>query len=368
MNPLCIAVSGLHRGENPQPGPGVIRSIRRAYPKHHIVGLVYDVMESGIYTEDGPDEVQLMPYPTAGAGAFFHRLDALIKRRPIDIFIPTLDSEIEILVHLKKDLAARGIRVCLPGTGHLLRRAKQSLPALAKVCGVAIPETRVAYDVFAARDAAGELGFPLMIKGAFYDAKKVYSLPHAQATAAHLLAEWGAPVIIQRCVSGPEFDVLGIGDGEGGIIAQCSIRKTLLSDKGKGLGGITMRDERLNRVCEELIRELRWNGPFEIELIYDERSGEYVLIEINPRFPAWIDFPSMIGANFAAALVDLISHGRLIEPLAACPPGSFFLRHQIEVVGDVARYAALLQDASVPSDPLSEVSSASSQPEIKTNP
>ena len=109
---------------------------------------------------------------------------------------------------------------------------------------------------------------------------RVYSTPHAQATAAHLLAEWGAPVILQRVVSGPEFNVLGIGDGEGGVIAQCSIRKTILSDKGKGMGGITVTDGRLTALCEKLVRELRWNGPFEIELIYDQHLEEYVLIEI----------------------------------------------------------------------------------------
>jgi carbamoyl-phosphate synthase large subunit len=201
-----------------------------------------------------------------------------------------------------------------------------------------------------------------MIKGPYYDAKMVYSTPHAQATAAHLLAEWGAPVILQRVVSGPEFNVLGIGDGEGGIIAQCSIRKTILSDKGKGMGGITVSDGRLTALCEKLVRELRWNGPFEIELIYDQHLEEYVLIEINPRFPAWIDFPSMIGANFAAALVDLILNGAPGTPLAACSPGSFFLRHQIEVVGDVSRYAGLLDDTFVPLNPLIDDPFSTPQP------
>ena len=362
MNPLTIAVSGLHRGDNPQPGYGIIRSIRRAYPQARIIGLVYDVMESGIYAEDGPDDVQLMPYPTAGAAAFFQRIDALLKKQPIDILIPSLDAEIEILVHLKSELARRGIRVCLPDIDSLRRRSKQFLPVLAKACGVAVPKTRVAYDVFSAGEAAVQLGYPLMIKGAYYDAKMVYTTPHAQATAAHLLAEWGAPVILQRVITGPEFNVLGIGDGEGGVIAQCSIRKTLLSDKGKGMGGITVSDERLTALCKKLVRELRWNGPFEIELIYDQHLGEYVLIEINPRFPAWVDFPSMIGANFAAALVELILKGSPGRPLAACAPGSFFLRHQIEVVGDISRYAGLLDETSLPLDPLADDSFASSQP------
>jgi len=149
--------------------------------------------------------------------------------------------------------------------------------------------------------------------------------------------------------------VLGLGDGRGGILGHCSIRKTALSDTGKGLGGIVVNDARLTRLCEKLVRELRWPGPFEIELIYDEIAREYVLIEMNPRFPAWVDFPSMLGANFPAAFVETLLHGAPLRKLPACKPGAFFLRHQIEVVGDIGRYAGLLDEepASLAHDTLS---------------
>jgi carbamoyl-phosphate synthase large subunit len=350
MNPLTIAVSGLHRGENPQPGAGIIRSLRRAFPDARLVGLVYDIQESGIYVADGPDFVQMMPFPSAGAASYLQRLDLLRRKAPIDILIPTLDAEIELLVHLQEELAQRGIRVCLPAPDVLRRRAKAHLPTLAAESRIAVPKTRVAHDLETAIGAAGELGYPLMIKGHYYDAKKVYSAPQMQYVAARLLSEWGAPVILQRCVAGPEFNVLGIGDGRGGMISHCSIRKTQLSATGKGLGGITVLDPVLSELCENLVRELRWLGPFEIELICDERTGEYALIEMNPRFPAWIDFPAMIGANFAAQLVQFILAHNRVEPLPVCTPGSFFVRHQVEVVGDIDRYASLIADEEIEGD------------------
>jgi carbamoyl-phosphate synthase large subunit len=344
VNALSIAVTGLHRGENPQPGAGIIRSLRRAFPGVHIVGLVYDIKESGIYAADGPDEVHLMPYPGSGTAAFFRRLDAILQKRPIDILIPTLDAEIEVLVHAADELARRHVRVCLPDDAVLRRRAKASLPTLAATCGIAVPKTRIAHDLGAAREAAAELGYPLMVKGAWYEAQKVHSAAQVQFSATRLFSEWGGPVILQRCVDGPEFNILGLGDGRGGVLGHCCMRKTLLSDAGKGLGGIAVDDPRLTRLCEKLITELRWPGPFEIELIYDETTEEYVLIEMNPRFPAWIDFPSILGANFAAALVDTLLYGAPGRPLPALPPGAFFLRHQIEVVGNVGRYAGLLAE------------------------
>ncbi|HWB59751.1 MAG TPA: hypothetical protein VG733_09670, partial [Chthoniobacteraceae bacterium] len=97
MSAPRIAVSGLHRGENPQPGAGIMRSIRAEHPGAFIAGLVYDAMESGIYVEGGPDVTYAMPYPTSGAEAFLKRLDHVLEKTPVDIFIPTLDAEIELL-------------------------------------------------------------------------------------------------------------------------------------------------------------------------------------------------------------------------------------------------------------------------------
>jgi carbamoyl-phosphate synthase large subunit len=339
----CIAVSGLHRGENPQPGAGIIRSLRRRLPNVFIVGLSYDVMESGIYAEGGPDEVHLMPYPAAGGAALLDRIDAIRQRTPFDLFIPTLDAEIEVFANLHRELNQRGIGVCLPPVDVLKRRAKQHLPALAAACGVRVPETCLASDVGSACQAGSELGYPLVVKGPYYDAKIVHNAAQLSTAAGHLLSEWGHPVILQRLITGSEFNVLGLGDGAGGWLGHCCIRKTQLSDKGKGLSGITVADARLSSLCARLVRELKWPGPFEIELIREESSGEYVLIEINPRFPAWIDFPSMLGANFAATLIGMLQLNGLPESVPDCPPGSFYIRHQIEVVGDLSRYADLLK-------------------------
>lgn len=348
MSTPCIAVSGLHRGENPQPGAGILRSLRLVHPDACFVGLVYDIQESGIYAAGGPDHVHLMPYPSAGREALLERLDAIQDETPIDIYIPSLDAEIELLVHLPEELEARGIRACLPDRAMLRRRAKAFLPELAKTCGIAVPETRIAHDLYSLRAAARDLTYPIMVKGAYYDARRVQNAIQAQYAAAKLFSQWGAPVILQQCVPGSEFNVLGLGDGQGGVLGMCSIRKTALSDTGKGLGGIVVDDEPLARLARRLIHELRWTGPFEIELIRDEQAGRYLLIEINPRFPAWIDFPTQIGTNFPAALVQWLLDGSPETPLPPCAPGTFFLRHQIEVVGDVSRYGELLgAEASV---------------------
>jgi len=342
-NNLRIAVSGLNRGDNPQPGSGIIRSIRRNFPDAAIIGLAYDAMESGIYADGGPDETYLMPFPAAGIVAFFERLDAILTRASIDVYIPTLDSEIELLTHARTGFVERGIRVCLPDPATLQHRAKQHLQRLAKECNTMVPDTKIANDTNAAIIAGAELGYPLIVKGPYYDAKLASSETELSATTTRLLSEWGGPVILQRCVQGPEFNALGLGDGLGGMLGLCCIRKTLLSEKGKGQGGITIEESRLSALCSRIIRSLKWQGPFEIEVILDAESDDYVLIEMNPRFPAWVDFPSMIGANFPAVLVNMLM-GEKTERLPPCPAGRFYIRHQTEVAGRVEDFANLFAD------------------------
>ena len=114
-----IAVTGLHRGENPQPGSAVIRSLRRVYPELRIIGLVYDSLESGLFSEeDAPDAAFTMSYPGAGEEAFWQRLDAIRAIERFDVLIPCLDAGMGPLVDAPEKLIERGIRVCLPSVSY----------------------------------------------------------------------------------------------------------------------------------------------------------------------------------------------------------------------------------------------------------
>jgi carbamoyl-phosphate synthase large subunit len=338
---MRVAVTGLSRGENPQPGAGIIAGIRAAFPGAFVVGLAYDAMESGIYAAGGPDAVFTMPYPTVGADAYLKRLDEARAAAPFDVFIPTLDSELDLIVNLEEELRARGLKTCLPNKAAFKRRMKDQLTALAAAADVPTPETRTVSNPIQAFGEAVDMGFPLIVKGAYYDAQKVSTPAGLTKAVTSLLAQWGAPVLLQKTITGPEFNALGIGDGTGRIVGLCCIRKTIISSHGKGLGGVTVSDPALRDLCEKLIRELNWRGPFEIEVMKDEAEGHHCLIEINPRFPAWVDFPNRFGINFAAALAQFAATGEPPPPLSEPEPGLFYLRHQVEVLGRMDQLAAL---------------------------
>lgn len=341
MKTLRIAITGMHRGENPQPGPSIVSALRRRWPDAFIVGLVYDAFESGIYAEDGPNVCHAMPYPTVGMPTYLARLKEIRALDSFDLLIPTLDAEIALLAGAAGRLAELGIQVLLPDEKTLIRCSKSRLPALASACDIGVPATAVVRDASEAIEHAEEIGYPLFVKGQYYDATRVTTPAALASVAVSILADWGPPLILQEPVQGNEFNVLGIGDGMGGSLGHCAVRKMIISDKGKGNGSVIVRDPRLDEITKRVMAETQWTGPFELEFIRDRRDDDYRLIEINPRFPAWVGFPAQLGANFPAAWVEWMITGAC-EVLPALPPGQFFLRHQIEVTGDMSELSAVL--------------------------
>jgi carbamoyl-phosphate synthase large subunit len=340
---LTIAVTGLHGGENPQPGVGIIRSLRRRFDNLTILGLVYDVLESGIYLADCADVVFELPYPSTGTDALLTRLDQIRAQYPIDMLIPTLDAEILPMIKLQDALTARGIKAVLPTEQAFTERNKSKLPELAAACECLTPRTRKAVDAQGVLAVMEEFTYPVMIKGQYYEAYKASSQQELLAYYSKIIASWGVPVLIQQFISGQEFNVMAVGDGHGDVAAFCAIRKMIRSKQGKGYGGIVMHDEELNQISQCLIQQLAWYGPLELEFVRDEASGKYYLLEINPRFPAWVDFPSTFGCNMPSLIVDELAYGGM-QSLPACTPGMFYVRHSVDITGRVEDLGTLTSD------------------------
>jgi len=112
----------------------------------------------------------------------------------------------------------------------------------------------------------------------------------------------------------------------------------LLTKAGKAFAGVVVEDPALEAAAARIVKALKWRGPFELEFILTARG--HMLIEMNPRFPAWVDFASQVGCNLPAATLDIL---RGVSPvgLARPQPGKLFIRHCVDLVGDIADIARL---------------------------
>ncbi len=347
---LQIAITGLHRGENPQPGIGVIRSLRRTFDDIHIIGLVYDALESGICVQDGPDVVYQIPYPSSGSEAVLERLDYIQQQNAIDILIPTLDAEIHLLVGIQQELADRNIRCMLPTPSALLQRNKANLPKLVERSDAITPQTESVMDGTQLLEAANRIGYPLMLKGPYYEAYKILTAHQLSNTFKDVAQRWGVPVILQKYIDGTEFNVMAYGDGAGDSTGMTTIRKTVISQSGKGLSGVTIHDEKIDSIANRLLNTLQWKGPVELEFLLNPNDRQYYLLEINPRFPVWVDFASAAHSNLPAALVEHLLSGQL-PSVTPCPAGKLFIRHSVDLTCEMKDMGTLVTAGEWRPDP-----------------
>ncbi|MBI3819667.1 MAG: ATP-grasp domain-containing protein [Planctomycetes bacterium] len=339
---MRIAVSGLHLGENCQPGPGVIESLREALGDSiHVIGLAYDALDSGLHCRNLVDEAYLLPYPSVGVDAYLNRLFAIHAECRFDVFIPCLDVELPVLVASTKELGARGVRFVAPTADALARRSKDRLPELAHACRVATPETLTVRDVTSLANAGLRLGFPMVVKGPYYEAEIVYSAAEAILAFHRLSARWGLPLLAQEFVVGEEYNVVALGDGSGDMRGAVSMRKTMLTKLGKAWGGMTILDEDLTDTAARIVRELKWNGGCEIELMRARKNNQIYLIEFNPRFPAWVRLATRAGVNLPLGLLNM-ALGRAIPIYSVPRSGVWYIRHASEAFGEIADLEAVL--------------------------
>jgi carbamoyl-phosphate synthase large subunit len=331
-----VAVTGMNaRPDNPGPGCAVARCLRESpLFSGRLVGLGYDTLDPGLYMREDCDAGYLLPYPAAGTDALLERIDELLATEPFNAIIPCLDAELPNFIALEAALRQRGVFLMLPERAALRQRDKDRLPELCARAAVATPAVRRVTDprFFRELDESQGWRYPLVVKGVFYDAYVVHSPEEAELRCRQLVAAWGYPVLAQQHVPGEEVNLTALGDGEGGLIGPVMMKKQAVTDKGKAWAGVAIDDPQLLAAGERLAATLRWRGPLEIEMLRDE-AGVLQLIEINPRFPAWIYLSHGVGRNLPAAQLALMQGGRCAELELSPPrPGTTFIRHARETI------------------------------------
>lgn len=329
---MKIAVTGLNATDNPGPGVPVIRSIKSA-PEFNgkIIGLAYDSLDPGIYMNDLVERSYVIPYPSAGLDSLFVRLKQIHEKEKIDLIIPTLDSELLGFIKINDQLKMLGIRTYLPGIEQLNIRSKENLAGFCNSNNIKVPSNFTVSSTSDLYSIKHKLNYPVMVKGIYYDAYKAHSFDETISAFNKLSSKWGFPIIIQEYIKGDEFNVVALGDGTGETIGAVSMRKLYITDKGKGWAGVTIDDEVLMKVSKRLIELTRWRSGLELEYIKSSSTGEYYLLEINPRFPAWVYLAPSAGQNLPFTLVQL-AFDKSIKPYESYDIGTIFVRSSWDLI------------------------------------
>jgi carbamoyl-phosphate synthase large subunit len=335
---ITVGVTGLNNIDSPGPGVPVIRALRQS--EHfdvRIIGLSYETLEPGLYMHDLVDKSYSIPLPGAGISSLLARLEYIHEQEQLDVIIPNFDAELHNFIRISEQLRSDwGIATMLPTQEQFEARHKSVLYEFGEANEVKVPRSKMIFTPSEIGKIGDELGYPLVVKGKYYDASIAASQEQAVTYFHKISAKWGLPIILQEFVSGTEVNVTAIGDGDGNCIGAVPMRKLYITDKGKAWAGVSLEDDELIAIARRVIGKSHWRGGCELEFIKN-KEGEYYLLEMNPRFPAWVYLAVGCGQNHPEALVRM-ALGEKVEPFAEYESGKLFIRYAYDLIVNLSEF------------------------------
>jgi predicted ATP-grasp superfamily ATP-dependent carboligase len=287
------------------------RSLSRA--GYRVLGVSSSRFAPGSWSRSCDRRI-VLPDPRAGHAGYVRALADAIAGEGVDVLVPGSDATL-VAVSAHRDVVAPHVDPRLPSHDVVLRVTdKAAIGEAASAVGLAPPTTIGCATLDDVRAAAGELGYPLVLKpqrsatvaGDVLRERRSRKV----ATPAELergVAELGVPLLAQEAVGGAVHSVAGVvAEGRLRAVVVARYRRTWPVDAGAAAFAETVAPEQdlLARV-EQLVVALGWSGIFEVELIR-RADGSYAVIDLNPRVYGSLALSQAAGAPLATIWCDTI--------------------------------------------------------------
>lgn len=320
---MKIYVSGLYSGTNPQPGVGIARSLRQAFPSATLIGVEYSNRCSGIHWGDFDDIWLQRPWKELDLE---RHADAIAERLNDGAFwMSCIDLEI---IWLAQVFPEGHPNLLTPSIQALRRVAKPNIPA-AQNLPVRIPEfMTTAMPDWELHAFCRQYGWNVWLKGPYYEAVRTPSWDTLNYWRNVLSKAWATDALyLQEHVTGFEESIM-FSAYQGELLGAVHMKKRDLTELGKTWAGdIGDVAGSLLSGLRRIVRELKWSGGGELEMVRDAGSQLW-LLECNPRFPAWVHGSTITGRNLPALL---LSRASALKPVASPAQGEQFTRVVLEI-------------------------------------
>jgi diaminopimelate decarboxylase len=296
MSVKTVVLSGMHSGPNPAPGLGLARSLRLARPDLRIVGVDHSPASSGLHADVLDDVLRLPAWDEIDENVWVEQMSSLVADEET-VLLPTMDLEVRLLA---ATIGAHE-RILAPSKS-ALDAVRKPATAVADLLGLRTARyekdtTRASVERFTRQAAYG-----VWVKGEHYEAFRAHDAEQAVRLGAFIEEAWGGRWHLEEHTPGQECG-LAFAARDGELLDAVFTTKALVTPEGKTWSGdiAEVDDELWARLCN-LVADFGWTGGGEVELIRSW-TGELTVMELNPRFPAWIHGATLCGANLPATLI-----------------------------------------------------------------
>lgn len=244
-----------------------------------------------------------------------------LNNHKYDAIIPTADESAEFLSKEKENIEKNYSIKCAIPEFDTYRKAsdKHSLMELCQKIGVSHPHT-ISINQNNIDLAIEYVGFPALIKPDFSAGArgivKVFSREDILRELPAIINNYGN-CTLQQFIKQPEyyFNVMLYRNHDGNITGSTiiKIRRYFPLAGGTSCYSETVMDSKLMDQCVKVLDHLDWKGFADFDVLQDAESGEYKIIEINPRVPSSLQAAFAADVDFAECYVKDLFGGKVSE-------------------------------------------------------
>jgi len=255
------------------------------------------------------DESVLVPAPTEDITDYKDALLALARRPDVETIVPLREEDIYVL---SKYRSTFGEYIATPWPSFDTLRTvhdRDRLFAAAREAGVPVPETH-------SIDEVDDWSQEFVVKSRFalladdyvpesleeeivHGGSATFLKPNEKPDTEGLKSEFKHEPHVQKYLRGTEYS-LGVlyDDGEPVVETQKRIIRGQKYYCGPSVSHEPVDIPELEAVGRDLLTQIEWHGPADVDIIQDDETGEYNLLEINPRFWATVQLEIHAGFDF----------------------------------------------------------------------
>ena len=239
-------------------------------------------------------------------------LKDIFGKERFDVIIPMGDKSASYLSKNKAEIEKEYHTKCAVPDNSVLSvvEDKSSFMTFCEAHDIPHPRTKrlLEEDI---NDVAGEIGFPALIKPDYSvgarGITRVNSLDELQSRFHEISSKYGT-CTLQEFIDNPDYyyNVMMYRNKKGSVLGCAIIKIIRMYPIGAGSSSccITVENKELEHLCKMTLDKLEWVGMADFDVLQRKDTGEYKIIEINPRVPASLRAAYISGVNFPEIIVD----------------------------------------------------------------
>lgn len=270
------------------------------------------------------DEYHVVPDPRSDVIGYKNFLLRLAARGDVRSILPIRESDIFVLSKYRSEFSEHLAPIWPSATTLKTVHDRIELFSLAEDIGVPIPETGLSPHGISSRALVVKARYCVLTNDyldqipeseSVTPPKQLYFAREELPPRSTLIDQMGHDPLVQEYIAGTQYNYRALYlNGTLRVDSQMKKLRSMRYYGGAGVNCELVDIPRLKELGERLLDNLGWEGLASVQFVRDNDSGEFKLLEVNPRLWASVPCDIQAGVDWPRYYWELGTRNRIREP------------------------------------------------------